>query len=63
MISSFDGRFWGPEKEVVVGDLGAPKAVMNDMTMQGISMNRIARLGLSHLLNDPCWRNCMILEI
>jgi len=34
-MSCWDGAFWGPEKEVDVGDFGAPKAVMNDITTQG----------------------------
>ena len=29
------GGFCGPEKEVDVGDFGAPKADMKDKTMQG----------------------------
>ena len=34
--SCCDGRFCcGPEKEVDVGDFGAPKAVMKERTMQG----------------------------
>ena len=57
VISSFDGRFWGPEKEVDVGDLGAPKAVMKDMTMQGVQYGVWCHVstwltsGATHLVN------------
>ena len=52
-MSSFDGGFWGPEKEVVVGDLGAPKADMNDKTMQGVSKFRDSSLSHGSPLERP----------
>lgn len=41
MELSCDDFSWGPEKEVVVGDLGAPKVVINESTMQGVSVARV----------------------
>lgn len=40
IVSDCEGIFCGdPENEVEVGDFGAPKAVMNERTMQGLSMH------------------------
>lgn len=39
MVSCWDGEPCGPENEVDVGDFGAPKAVINERTMHGVSMH------------------------
>lgn len=38
VVTSCRDEFCGPEKDVVVGDLGAPKAVMNDITLHRVSV-------------------------
>lgn len=52
-----DDFSWGPEKEVVVGDLGAPKAVINERTMQGVSVAHNAwHFNVIYLCSDPLCR-------
>jgi hypothetical protein len=49
MVSCCDGGPCGPENEVDVGDFGAPKAVINERTMPGVSMHWAICLTLTWL--------------
>ena len=52
VMSCLDGVVCGPEKLVDVGDLGAPKADMNESTMQGISTH-VECLGVTWPTSRP----------
>lgn len=60
---SVDGFCW-PEKEVVVGDFGAPKADMKDKTMQGtlVPQGPRTRHPLDRVIVSPLERPIVLLS-